>query len=87
MLRILGLLLAALTTISCASENDEQLRKWEWAQTFSNDINYIRDEKTGLCYAFYWPYYGGRGHLEITLVPCEAVEEFLITEPDISSDE
>lgn len=40
------------------------------------EIRYIRDDRTGLCFAYYWggSYHGGPA---LTEVPCDRVSKFL----------
>ena len=46
------------------------------AQYALNNLVYVRDVRTGLCFAFYW---GGSAHggPGFTTVPCEAVLDYL----------
>ncbi len=73
----------ALFTIGC--EKSEAVRAQEWNQRMQvivNDvvsrIQYIKDTRTGQCFAYYWGGLGDGGPALAT-VPCEAIPSQLLT--------
>jgi hypothetical protein len=48
------------------------------AREASRELVYFRDERTGLCFAFWWEVNGHQGGPAIATVPCDAVSGRLV---------
>lgn len=84
MKRTLGVLIALIViplTLNGCSVDDESLElvnKQVLANRVINDIKYIKDPRTNLCYAYYWG--GGTyGGPTMTLVPEASIPPELLT--------
>lgn len=66
--------LIALLLFGCSDEAI-RLRVNEHARSSVNDLRYVFDTKTGLCFATGW---NGHSRIVLATVPCENVRPFLI---------
>ncbi len=55
-----------------ARQSMEQIQK-----RVAENIQYIRDPRTGLCFAYYWESRGDQGGPALSIVPCNAVQKLL----------
>ena len=73
---------SALLVSSCQSGEDARAAHHErivgYARRAADEMVYVRDERTGLCYAFWWQRYDRSGSPAIANVPCEAVRDLLV---------
>jgi hypothetical protein len=53
----------------------------EVAKEVTDEIIYMQDVRTGLCYAYYW---GGSAHggPALTVVPCESCKAYLVNKAE-----
>ena len=86
MRKILAVCVVALTlgcknseTVRTQEENQRVQRRQANANEVVDSIQYIKDTRTGLCFAYYW---GGTvidGGPALATVPCEAIPPQLLT--------
>lgn len=48
-----------------------------WANSVVDELTYLQDSRTGLCFAYYADY-GSQGTVALTNVPCGAVDGLLL---------
>lgn len=65
-------------------EAEKVTRNLMKGQRIASDIEYIYDERTGLCYAYLWEG-ASNGGPALTLVPYETVKHLLLNPPKIQS--
>jgi len=85
-LAVMCIVALALFAIGCEEPEEararEEVERAQWLQSNANkvigDIQYIKDPRTGLCFAYYWgdTNFGGPA---LATVPCEAVPPELLT--------
>ena len=66
-------------TVSAQEKNQRVQRLQADANEVVGSIQYIKDARTGLCFAYYW-YWGGAGNSgpALATVPCEAIPPQLL---------
>ena len=90
-LRVVSIIVLVLFINGCGwvDEQEKAAREWiqvEQLQPVANEvvseIQYIKDRRTGLCFAYHWrgSMYGGPA---LATVPCEAIPAELLTVAEI----
>ena len=69
-------LLSLFMLHGCGEPNNRVKIRTRQANLAIPEIVYIKDGRTGICFAFYWGG-GGEGGPALATVPCSAVQSFL----------
>lgn len=76
-LLMVGLGTSAILVSGCESREESRRAEHDrlvgYASRAAREMVYVRDERTGLCYAFWWQRYDRSGSPALAHVPCDAV--------------
>lgn len=73
-LAVTGVAVLAFLATGCDKETQHAQRLQTNANDVVDNIQYVKDTRTGLCFTYYW----GSG-LALATVPCEAIPSHLLT--------
>lgn len=73
----------ALLLAGCRGSPEEARRERhdrivQYANQAADEMVYVRDDRTGLCFAFWWIRYDRSGTPAMASVPCDAVRDRLV---------
>jgi len=75
--------LGALMISSCQRSTEDVRRERQetlarYATQAAQEMVYVRDDRTGLCFAFWWQRYDRSGSPALAAVPCDQVADRLV---------